>query len=185
MVFKYGCKVIPCRPVYFFYLAGSSLKSWYIKALLFMTLSIQNFTSNFCVISLIFYRIFLGSQRLFSLLLDCVRKVLILAIFDREKPLVFPSPTILLRSLCKIMKTTGYCMEFLFWIQKKNHWKFMALTCKLTDSTDVSVNLHNERLGFSLTSYTQLHCIPGGSVGLLILISLFHGFCIYGTIHFM
>ena len=42
LVFKYGCKVIPCRPVYFFYLAGSSLKSWYIKALLFMTLSIQN-----------------------------------------------------------------------------------------------------------------------------------------------
>ena len=63
-------------------------------------------------------------------------------------------------------------MEFLFWIQNKNHWKFMATTCKLADSTDVSVNLHNERLGLSLTSYTQLHCIPGGSVGLVLIVSL-------------
>ena len=63
-------------------------------------------------------------------------------------------------------------MEFLFWIQNKNHWKFVATTCKLADSTDVSVNLHNERLGFSLTSYTQLHCIPGGSVGLVLIVSL-------------
>ena len=67
-----------------------------------MTLSIQNFTQNFCVILLLFYRIFLGSQRLFSSLLDCVRKVLILAIFDREKPPVSPSPTIILHSLYKI-----------------------------------------------------------------------------------
>ena len=36
----------------------------------------------------------------------------------------------------------------------------------------VSINLHNERLGFSLTSYTQLHCIPGGSVGLVLIVSL-------------
>ena len=63
-------------------------------------------------------------------------------------------------------------MEFLFWIQNKNYWKFMATACKLADSTDVSVNLHNERLGFSLTSYTQLHCIPGGSVGLVLIVSL-------------
>ena len=48
----------------------------------------------------------------------------------------------------------------------------MATTCKLADSTDVSVNLHNERLGFSLTSYTQLHCIPGGSIGLVLIVSL-------------
>ena len=67
-----------------------------------MTLSIQNFISNVCVILLLLYRIFLGSQRLFSSLLDCVRKVLILAIFDREKPLVSPSLTMILRSLYKI-----------------------------------------------------------------------------------
>ena len=54
------------------------------------------------MILLLFYRIFLGSQRLFSSLLDCVRKVLILAIFDREKPLVSPSPTIILYCLCKL-----------------------------------------------------------------------------------
>ena len=79
-----------------------STRSWYIKALLFMTLSIQNFTSNVCVILLLFYRIFLGSQRLFGSLLDCVRKVLILAIFNREKPLVSPSLTIILHFLNKI-----------------------------------------------------------------------------------
>ena len=50
-------------------------------------------------------------------------------------------------------------------------WQQHAI-CKLADSTDVSVNLHNERLGFSLTSYTQLHCIPGGSVGLVLIVSL-------------
>ena len=118
MVFKYGCKVIPCRPVYFFYLAGSSLKSWYIKALLFITLSIQNFTSNVCVISLLFYRIFLGSQRLFSSLLDCVRKVLILAIFDREsreKPLVSLSPKIILHSLYKINENHLVLRGIFFW----------------------------------------------------------------------
>ena len=48
----------------------------------------------------------------------------------------------------------------------------MATTCKLADSTYVSVNLHNERLGFSLTSYTQLHCIPAESVGLVLIVSL-------------
>ena len=48
----------------------------------------------------------------------------------------------------------------------------MATTFKLADSTDVSVNLHNERLGFSLTSYTQLHCMPGGSVGLILIFNL-------------
>ena len=48
----------------------------------------------------------------------------------------------------------------------------MATTGKLADSTDVSVNLHNERLGFSLTSYTQLHCILGGSIGLVLIVSL-------------
>ena len=63
-------------------------------------------------------------------------------------------------------------MEFSFWIQNKNNWKFMATTCELADSTDVSVNLHNERLGFSLTSCTQLHCMPGGSVGLVLIVSL-------------
>ena len=44
--------------------------------------------------------------------------------------------------------------------------------CVLADSTDVSVNLHNERLGFSLTSDTQLHCKPGESVGLVLIVSL-------------
>ena len=48
----------------------------------------------------------------------------------------------------------------------------MATTCKLADSTDVSINLHNERLGFSPTSYTQPHSMSGGSVGLALIVSL-------------
>ena len=57
-----------------------------------------------------------------------------------------------------------------FWSEK--NWKLIATTCNLADSTDASVNPHNEWLGFSLTSYTQLHAIPGGSVGLVLIVSL-------------
>ena len=145
-----------------------------------MTLSTQNFTQNFCVILLLFYCIFLGSQRLFSSLLDCVRKVLILAIFDREKPLVSPSPTIILRSLYEINENHRVLhgiFEYRTKIIESLWQQHVSQQTLLMYQQEplwllVSINLHNERLGFSLTSYTQLHCMPGGSVGLVLIVSL-------------